>query len=109
MLRNQVLTRRVPILNLYRRLLALRRELPALHAGAIDHIEANSGVLSFQRFLETQHLQNLLNLTNELQQVAAQEGTVLLTTILDGEGGKVGGPLFLEAGEGLIIALTGAP
>ena len=50
-------------------------------------------------------LQVFLNLTNQLQQITADEGTVLLTTILDGEGGKVGGPLFLEAGEGLIIAL----
>jgi alpha-glucosidase len=102
------------ILALYRRLLALRREHPALHAGTIEHIESNAGVLSYRRNHPdpestdpgNRHIQVYLNLTDSLQRVDAEEGRVLLTTILDGEGGHVGGPLFLEAGEGLLIALN---
>ncbi len=94
------------ILSLYRRLLALRRAYPALHAGTIDRIESNSGVLSYRRHRESQHLQVFLNLTDDHQTIHAPDGRVLLTTILDGEGGEVGGPMMLEAGEGLLIVLN---
>jgi alpha-glucosidase len=92
-------------LALYRRLLSLRREHPALHSGTIDHIQAHSGVLSYRRHSGEQHLQVLLNLTDEIQRVSCDPGRILLTTILDGEGAQIGGLTIIEAGEGLLIAL----
>ncbi len=97
------------ILNLYRRLLALRHENPALHAGAIDCVQSHSGILSYRRQHGQQSLQVLLNLTNDIQRVTCKPGKILLTTILDGEGGRIGGLTILEAGEGLLIALDEAP
>jgi hypothetical protein len=37
--------------------------------------------------------------------VACPKGTVVLTTLLDGEGSEVEGTVLVEAGEGLLIAL----
>ena len=76
-----------------------------MHAGTITHITAEAGVLSYRRHLGDQHLQVFLNLTGDLQTVACEPGKVLITTILDGDGGQAGGKLILEAGEGLLIAL----
>ncbi|WP_213803699.1 alpha-amylase family glycosyl hydrolase [Granulicella sp. dw_53] len=93
------------ILNLYRKLLALRRQHPALHAGAISYVQSNSGVLSYRRILGDQQFQIFLNLTDDIKRVTSEPGHILLTTILDGEGADVGGITILEAGEGLLIAL----
>ena len=97
------------ILNLYRKLLALRRSLPALHAGDICYVTAHSGVLSYRRQCGPQALLILLNLTNDIQRINCEAGKVLLTTILDGEGGDICGITILEAGEGLLIALDAPP
>ena len=97
------------MLALYRRLLDRRRKYPALHAGTVDNINADSGVLSYRRHGNNEHLQIFLNLTDELQIVPVEAGQVLITTILDGDGGQVAGKLILEAGEGLVIKLTEQP
>jgi hypothetical protein len=47
----------------------------------------------------------LLNLTGEVQTVSCDQGHIVLTTIMDGAGSPVGGPVVIEAGEGLLIAL----
>jgi alpha-glucosidase len=93
-------------LALYRKLLALRHQLPALHRGAIENIAAEHGVLRYQRTFEDQRLQIFLNLTDELQNVVSEPGSILLTTILDGDGAPVDGTLLLEAGEGLLITVN---
>ena len=97
------------ILNLYRRLLALRRENPALHAGSIDCVRSHSGILSYRRQHGPQSLLVLLNLTNDIQRTTCKSGSVLLTTILDGDGGRIGGLTILEPGEGLLISLDEPP
>jgi alpha-glucosidase len=97
------------ILNLYRKLLALRRAHPALHSGEIDYVAAHSGVLTYRRNFGNKSLQIVLNLTNDIKRINCEAGKVLLTTILDGEGGDVGGITILEAGEGLIVALNKPP
>jgi alpha-glucosidase len=97
------------ILNLYRRLLALRCENPALHSGSISCVKATSGILSYRRQLGPQSLQVLLNLTDDIQRITCKSGRVLLTTILDGEGGRISGLTILEPGEGLLIALDEPP
>jgi alpha-glucosidase len=91
------------MLALYRRLLHLRREHPALHAGEIHEVRAKRGVLSYVRSFEGKRFQVLLNFTNDVQTANSYEGKILLTTILDGDGAPVDGPIAIEAGEGLLI------
>lgn len=96
------------VLALYRQLLALRRRYDALHAGEIAEVRAEGGVLSYQRVSGEQRLHVLLNLTDEVQEIAAPRGRILLTTILDGAGAEVGGRFTLEGGEGVLLELTPA-
>ena len=94
------------ILQLYRRLLALRREHPALHAGAISDVSTEGTVLRFCRSLGDgagERFQGLLNLGSEPATAHSARGHVVVTTLLDGEGGEVDGPVTLEAGEGLLV------
>ncbi len=93
------------MLALYRRLLDLRRKHPALHAGAVDEVRTQKGVLCYVRGSGAEQFQVLLNLTNDIQTVHCLNGRIALTTILDGEGARVGGPLVIEAGEGLLVAV----
>ena len=92
------------ILNLYRALLAKRRLSPALYAGDVSNVTSQSGVLIYRRTFDKERLQVVLNLTNQPQQVASIHGRVLLTTLLDGEGGQVDGTLWLEPAEGVLLA-----
>ncbi len=93
------------VLNLYRRLLALRRQHPALHSGEITEVTAEGTVLRFRRIGGPQSFQVLLNLGAEPVGTHCDAGTVVLTTLLDGEGAEAEGMLTVEGGEGLLIAL----
>jgi len=46
-----------------------------------------------------------LNVGSEVAMVSCAKGTVVLTTLLDGDGSKVEGTVTVEAGEGLLIAV----
>ena len=94
------------MLTLYRRLLALRREHPALHAGSIENIWTDKGVLAYTRALGNERFQIVLNLTDDIQTIHCEPGNIVLTTILDGEGAPVDGPMVVESGEGLLIRLA---
>jgi alpha-glucosidase len=93
------------MLALYRRLLELRRLHPALHAGEIREVRSKRGVLSYVRVFGAERFQVLLNLSGEVQTVNCGQGHIVLTTIMDGAGARVGGPVVIEAGEGLLVAL----
>jgi alpha-glucosidase len=97
------------MLSLYRRLLALRRQHDTLHAGAIVDVAAEGGVLRYRRAGladgESTNFQVLLNLGAEVATAKCAAGTVVLTTLLDGEGSRVEGTVTIESGEGLLIAL----
>ncbi len=93
------------MLNLYRSLLALRREHPALYQGAIGDVAAEAAVLRYQRSHEGKRFQVLLNLGGEPAVTRCEPGRVVLTTLLDGEGAAVDGDVTVEGGEGLLIAL----
>ncbi len=95
------------LLALYRRLLDLRRDRPALHAGDVTDVAAEKGVLRYIRGWESgKRLQILLNLTGEPVQTPAERGRILLTTLMDGAGADVDGTMLLEAGEGVLLELT---
>ncbi len=97
------------MLTLYRKLLHLRRQHDTLHAGGIADVAAEGPLLRYRRTgLEDGHSSDflvLLNLGEEEIRTQSPNGTVVLTTLLDGEGAKVGGEVTLESGEGLLIAL----
>ena len=97
------------MLALYRRLIAMRREHAALHAGAIAEVRAEAGVLRYERHSPDgsvgERLLILANLTNDLATVAVPTSRVLLTTILDGDGAVCTGAFTLEAGEGVLLEL----
>jgi alpha-glucosidase len=97
------------MLMLYRRLLALRRLHDTLHAGAIAEVVAEGSVLRYRRVAvedgESTDFLVLLNLGAEVATVRCPKGTVVLTTLLDGEGAEVDGAVVIEGGEGLLVAL----
>jgi alpha-glucosidase len=111
------------IFTLYRKLLHFRRQHDTLHAGAIADIAAEGNVLRYRRVaLENGHstdFQILLNLSNEPVTTTCAAGTIVLTTLLDGEGARTGAeqtdsegadanhpaPIALEPNEGILIAL----
>jgi alpha-glucosidase len=97
------------MLQLYRKLLGLRRLHDTLHVGGIADVEAEGDVLRYRRVAledgESTDFMVLLNLGNEVATVKCGAGTVVLTTLLDGEGSRVEGVVPIEAGEGLLVAL----
>jgi alpha-glucosidase len=97
------------MLMLYRKLLALRRQHDTLHAGGIAEVAAEGTVLRYRRVGledgESADFMVLLNLGSEVATAQCAAGTVVLTTLLDGEGSRVEGAVTMEAGEGLLVAL----
>ena len=104
------------MLTLYRKLLALRRLHDTLHAGGIASVETDGTILRYRRVGlpdgNSGDFQILLNLGAEPAVTQCAPGTVVLTTLLDGEGARTGdpdtntpAPITLEAGEGLLVAL----
>ena len=94
------------MLQLYRRLLALRHKYPELHGGSIHSVADESTLLRFCRGSRGERtFQVLLNLGDEEITTHCEAGHVVLTTLLDGEGASVGGQVTIEAGEGLLILL----
>lgn len=96
------------LLTLYRRLLALRRDLPALLVGSFSLGPHDEHVLSFRRRSDAGDVLVVLNLSAEPRRFApgaeAVEGRILLSTVLDREGEEVYGGIDLRADEGVILA-----
>ena len=93
-------------LALYRRLIELRRQYPALHAGPISDVVAEDGVLRYQRHTPAgPTLFILANFTGDVRTLQIEHARVLLTTLLDGEGAEAEGTFHLEAHEGVVLEL----
>jgi alpha-glucosidase len=97
------------LLNLYRRLLQLRRSSPALHAGAYQGMdEAPAGTYLYYRIHSEQTVLVALNfLADEtrLQLNESQPGRILISTELDREGEIASSQLVLRGHEGMVIQL----
>ncbi len=94
------------VLALYRRLIALRRAHPALHAGRIAEVRDDNGVLRYERHDDAgEGLLVLANFSGETRPTAVPRCRVLLTTLLDGEGAEAEGTFTLEAHEGVLLEL----
>lgn len=98
------------ILNLYRRLIAIRKSHPALAVGSYASVAGAEPLFAFRRIQDGQDLLVLLNLdaeprTAELRS-ALERGRVILSTHLDRDDDIVGPDVALRPNEGLIISLT---
>ena len=92
------------MLQLYRQLLALRRERPELHAGTTEEVATNNGVLCYERHFEGRRIRVLLNLTDEERWLECAPGKVLLSSCLDRDN-VVTGWVQLRRNEAVLIEL----
>jgi alpha-glucosidase len=93
------------ILNLYRRLLGLRRSNSALIQGRIDAVGVEENILRYERRQGEERILILLNLSHESARVSHPPGRLLLSTYLDRDGEDSGHSAFLRANEGIIVQI----
>jgi alpha-glucosidase len=95
------------ILSLYRALIALRKQWPALSGGAYQPLAAEGDLLLYRRVREGRSVLVALNLGAEPIAVSSDaiglDGAILLSTFMDRAGERVGGTLDLRGDEGVII------
>jgi alpha-glucosidase len=94
------------ILNLYRRLLALRRSHEALRLGRYQTLTCNDDVFGFARTLGQERLIVLLNFSQEGRSVSLEgsaPATVLLSTARDRSGERIASQITLDANEAVIM------
>jgi alpha-glucosidase len=94
------------ILNLYRKLIRLRRENEALISGHIENLTAEGPLLCYRRADDTKRFVILLNLGHEPQEAALGEGQIVISTFLDREKELINGNVSLRPDEGLVITQT---
>ena len=104
---------RQSILSLYRALIKLRKETPALVSGAYVPIAAEGELLLYKRQDDEGSILIALNLGGDAVSVRSDSiglgGEILLSTLMDRDGEAVGETLELRGNEGLIIALPHTP
>jgi alpha-glucosidase len=98
------------MLTLYRALLRLRREHPALHSGEIYDVTPTGGsdspVLTYRRSDGNERFKVLLNFSAEPQTSSCPAGKVLLSTIGPRAADHPSGELTLNPGEGVALLLA---
>jgi alpha-glucosidase len=99
---------RQSILSLYRALIKLRKQTPALVSGAYVPLAAEGELLLYRRQHDQGSLLIALNLGGDAVSVRSDtiglSGEILLSTLMDREGETVGETLELRSNEGLILA-----
>jgi alpha-glucosidase len=98
------------ILTLYRRLIAIRRQSPALNRGAYVNAHTQGDVLAYERQRDGVRLLVGLNFSTDEQRLVlpddAPEGRLLLSTGLDRDGERISGAAELRPAEGVIVRLS---
>jgi alpha-glucosidase len=96
------------VLTLYRRLIALRAEKPALHSGAYGEISCDDHVLSYRRESGCESFFIVLNFTGESRTFAdaGLHGRIILTTALDRNSEPVAEKLLLRPDEGVVVEIV---
>ena len=95
------------LLALYRRLLSIRRQYPALSSGSFQLVGAQGNALVYQRVAEGQRILICLNFGDTEQPITRQEfsgATILVSTHLDRE--ALDSSLVLRPNEGLTILMA---
>ncbi len=94
------------ILSLYRRLIDLRRNSPALRAGKWSPVESQQDVLSYVREVPGERILIALNLRHDRRSLAVRwpsgSGRIVLSTHLD-RVGEINGLLELRPDEGVVV------
>ncbi len=93
----------------YRRLLALRRQEPALAVGSYHDFGTPAEVFGYTRSFEGRRLLVLLNFGGSPQPVEhghLLHGEVLLSTLLERVGSQANGDFTLQPHEGVVILLA---
>ena len=97
------------IYQLHRRLIALRRDHPALQVGSYHPVATSGDVLAFVREAGDERILVALNLGSEPGAVDLPAGTaqrrLLLSSFCDRGGERVGATIHLRGNEGVIIEL----
>jgi alpha-glucosidase len=96
------------MVSLYRALLALRRQHPALALGRVDCVTVQGSVLSFRRIADGESLAVLANIGSTPTTAAAVSGEITLSTRGDRLNEKVADTLALRADEAVILRLDTA-
>jgi alpha-glucosidase len=91
------------LLKLYRELLTLRRNSPALLRGSIDRVFGVDGVLSYMRRDSENVYWIYLNLTSEFRTISSEPGTFILSSNLDKSDYLIGGPMALRPNEAIVV------
>jgi len=98
------------IYHLHRRLIALRRQHPALQIGSYRPIPADGEVLAFVRETGEERILVALNMGAEPASVDlpadSKPGRLLLSSLCDRENERVAGTLQLRGNEGIIVELS---
>jgi len=94
------------LLALYRKLIALRAQEPALVVGRYESVGVQRDVIRFARVHGNRRLVVCLNLGAEPETLFPDgiRGRVLLSTDPDRQGARIDGPLDLRGNEGLVLA-----
>ena len=95
------------VLTLYRRLIALRAEKPALHSGPYGELLCDDHVLCYSRRSRSELYFIVLNFTQEPRTFVngALRGRISLTTALDRTDERVAEKLLVRPDEGIIIEI----
>ena len=98
------------MLNLYRRMAALRQAEPALHVGSYQAVEAhNENVFAYLRTVNDTSFLIVLNFTEEVQEVnithLSMQATIVLATNLQRSGEVTLAQFTLAANEGLVLRI----
>ena len=99
------------MLALYRRLIALRRAEPALHAGAWEPVDAGADVVAYARTFAQRRLVVLLNFADAPRDIdgsvvgaTLRASATMLASTHQGREGTQAGPLLLHPLEGVVLA-----
>lgn len=96
------------LLQLYRRLLALRRKEQALRSGTYHELYRSSSIFAFERELEAKRLAIILNFSNEETAVPDlperyRKAKTLFSSVGEGRSGLPAQDLCLQSAEGIIL------
>jgi alpha-glucosidase len=103
---------RSSILHLYRRLIALRHDSPALSLGRFDLLDAGQGVLAYRRTAGGQSWAVAINVTGEPVDLSGTDGSALrgLTVAVSAHGGDEDRPFGGRLdGDGAVVLAPRGP
>ena len=93
------------MLNLYRRIIRLRRESPALRIGSfLAHPSSDENVLVFRKEADHDTKTVALNLSDVFRDVELRSGTVVLSTLESDRSDEVRGHVTLAPREGVVVS-----